>query len=144
MFSISLMYILYITCLCSSSIFTFRTKCFEPVQIFWSSTKFFEPVQMFLNQYKFFNLSQSIFGPFDLLFIFPLFFISTLLTLTYYSLPALPTSQSTFFLSQCLPCKPWTTALWFSFGFMFWYLTSEPWRLGCKFPLFLITYTQYW
>ena len=33
--------------------------------------------------------------------------------LTYYSLPALPTSQPLFFLSQCLPCEPWTTDLFF-------------------------------
>ena len=56
--------------------------------------------------------------------------------LTYYSLPALPTSQPVFFLSQCLPWKPWTTNLWFSFGFMSWCLTIEPCRLGCKFHYF--------
>ena len=55
--------------------------------------------------------------------------------LTYYSLPALPTFQPLFFLSRCLhvPCEPWTTYLWFSFGFMSWCLTIEPWKLGCKF-----------
>ena len=56
--------------------------------------------------------------------------------LTYYSLPALPTSQPVFFLSQCLPWEPWTTDLWFSFGFMSWCLTIEPCRLGCKFHYF--------
>ena len=56
--------------------------------------------------------------------------------LTYYSLPALTTSQPVFFLSQCLPWEPWTTDLWFSFGFMSWCLTIEPCRLGCKFHYF--------
>ena len=56
---------------------------------------------------------------------------------TYYALPALPTSQPVFFLSQCLPWEPWTTDLWFSFGFISWCLTIEPCRLGCKFHYFL-------
>ena len=51
-------------------------------------------------------------------------------------LPALPTSQPVFFLSQCLPWEPWTTDLWFSFGFRSWCLTIEPCRLGCKFHFF--------
>ena len=110
-------------------------------KIFWTSSNF-------LNQYKFFNLIQ-----FDFLFCFciktkkyfwhlwsflhlpcSLHLHST--CLTFYSLPALPTSQPIFFLRQCVPCEPWTTDLWFTFAFMSWCLTSEPQRLGCKFPYF--------
>ena len=109
--------------ICCSSIFTFGTKFCEPVQILWNYLS-----QLF---FVFVSNKKNIFGTFDLLF------ISTLLTLTYYPLPALPTSQPVFILPQCLPCEPWTTDLWFSFGLMSWCLTSEPWRLECKFPNFL-------
>ena len=77
-------------------------------------------VQHFLNCFIFFIFYFLVFASdikkyflhlLDLLFIFPLLFIFTLLTLAYYSLPALPTSQPIFFLPQCLPCEPWTTDL---------------------------------
>ena len=37
----------FTTYICCSSIFTFGTKCFEPVQNFLNQFKFFEPVQIF-------------------------------------------------------------------------------------------------
>ena len=124
------------------------------VQFFLNQYKMFEPVQNFLNQYKIFwtgsiffvfgfgfaSNKKNRFGTFDLYPPSSLHLYSTYLT--YYSLPALPASQPLFFLSQCLPCESWTTDLWFSSGFMSWCLTTEPWRPGCKFPYFLITYTQ--
>ena len=104
--------------------------CFEPVQnvLNWFNFLFF----FAWNQKKknFWHLRSSLYLPSSL------HLHSTYLT--YFSLPALPTSQPLFFLSQYLhvPCEPWTTDLWFSFGFMSWCLTTEPWRPGCKFPNF--------
>ena len=96
-----------------------------------------------LGQIDFFATNKTIFfRTFSLVVILfsSLYLHSTYLT--YYSPPALPTSQTIFFLSQCLPCEPWTRDLLFSFGFMSWYLTSEPWRLGYKFHnVFVIIYT---
>ena len=110
--------------ICCSSIFAFGTIFSEPVQNFWTSTKFFEPVQKFWTSTKFFELVQfflflflrqtKIKNSLDTFDLYPpssLHLHSTYLT--YYSLPALPTSQPLFFLSQCLPCEPWTTDLWF-------------------------------
>ena len=115
---------------CCSSIFTFGTKFFEPVQNFLNQFKFFEPVQIFQTKKSFWHLRSSLHPPSS-------FYLHSTY-LTYYSLPALPTSQPLFFLSQCLhvPCEPWTTYLWFSFGFMSWCLTIEPWKLECKFHYF--------
>ena len=136
-------------------IFWIRTIFLNQNRIFWTGTKYFERVQNFLNQHKIFWTGTKCFnlGQFDLFFFvffcvkqkyvlghrIDLLFISNLpvLTLTYYSLPALPPSQPLFVLPQCLPCEPWTTDLWFSFGFMSWCLTGRPWRLGCKFPSFV-------
>ena len=107
-----------------------------------------------MNQYKFFNLSQFVdffvFAANKKIFLAPSIFSSSpFFSLSPLYLPHLlfppcsPISQSLFFLSQCLhvSCEPWTTYLWFSFGFMSWCLTIEPWRLGCKFHYFFNTYT---
>ena len=107
-----------------------------------------------MNQYKFFSLSQFVdffvFAANKKIFLAPLIFSSSpFFSLSPLYLPHLLfplcslISQSLFFLSQCLlvPCEPWTTYLWFSFGFMSWCLTIEPWRLGCKFHYFFNTYT---
>ena len=105
---------------------------------FWTSTKYLNWYQMFQPWSIWFVFccccfcDKNIFGTFDLLFIFPL--LSTYLT--YYSLPAVPTSQPLFFLPQCLPCEPWTKDLCFSFGFMSWCLTSEPRDLDASSPIF--------
>ena len=102
-----------------------RSICFNLGQFdfflfLWQTKKIFLAPSIFSSS-SFFSLSHSTY-------------------LTYYSLPALQTSQPLFFLSQCLhvhvPCEPWTTYLWFSYGFMSWCLTIEPWRLGCKFHYF--------
>ena len=137
-------------CICCSSILTFGKIFSEAVQNFSTSKKFCEPVLKILSQYQIFWIGSIFFG-----FVFAsnkkkyfwhlwssLYLLSSLhlhsTYLTYFSLPALPTSQPLFFLSQYLhvPCEPWTTDLWFSFGFMSWCLTTEPWRPGCKFPYF--------
>ena len=97
-------------------------KFFEPVQIFQPKSVWYFCLIFASNKKYFWHLRSF------------LHLHSTYLT--YYSLPALPTSQPLFFLSQCLPCEPWTTDLWLSFGFMSWCLTSVLWSLGRKFPYF--------
>ena len=95
--------------ICCGSIFTFGAK-------------FFEPVQYILNQYKFFNLSQfdflfcfcvkqkNIFGTFDLLFIFPLLLISTLLASpSISSLLFQHPSPYSFYLDAYLVSLEWQT-----------------------------------
>ena len=114
--------------ICCGSIFTFGAKFFEPVQIFQPKSIWF--FILFLRQTKkyFWHLWSSLHLPSS-----PHLHSTCL---TFYFLPALPTSQPIFFLPRCLPCEPWMTDLWFSFGFMSWCLTSEPRRLECKFPYF--------
>ena len=142
-----------VQCVCCSSI-KLGTKFSEPVQNFWTSTNFSNQYQIFwtgtiiLNQYKSFNVCQFHFFLVSkkqkekyFLHLWSSLYLPSSLPLhsthlTYYSLPALPTSQPLFFLPQCLPCEPWTTDLSFSSGFMSWCLTTEPWRFGWKFPYF--------
>ena len=109
---------------------------------FWTSTNFFEPGQIFQLKsiwlfFVFVSNKKNIFGTFDLLF------ISTLLTLTYYPLPALPTSQLVFILPQCLPCVPWTQTFGFPLDSCPDALPVSHGDLNASSPIFLITYTQY-
>ena len=82
-------------CVCCSSIFTFGTIFSEPVQNFLN---WFNCVKTHTK--KIWHLRSSLYLPSSL------HLHSTFLT--YYSLPALPTSKPLFFLSQCLhvPCEP--------------------------------------
>ena len=112
------------------------------VQNFVNQFKFCEPVQIFPPKsiwlfFVFFSNKNNIFGTFDLLF------ISTLLTLTYYPLPALPTSQLVFILPQCLPCVPWTQTFGFPLDSCPDALPVSHGDLNASSPIFWITYTQY-
>ena len=80
-----------------------------------------------------FCTKKIFFYTFHLLFILLLLFISTLLTSpTIPSLLSQHPSPYSFYLNAYLV----SLDLWFSSGFMSWCLTSEPWRLGCKFHYF--------
>ena len=100
------------TCVCCSSIFTFGTKFFEPVQNFLNQFKFFEPVQIFQPKsicwfFCFCGKQKNLFGTFDLLFIPLLLFISTLLTWHLLFPPCSPNIPAPILFISMLTCTMW-------------------------------------